>query len=212
MLYLCISLQCLGFLLHILKINGKWKPYNHLWVKRSKVNLPATFCLHFISDRISLHLLITDTSDFVKIWRMIIGRHSEHQRTKLLLVKVSNACFPIELCVYAILVNCASISAPCMRFIIKVRWTFYVLEYFLSMALIILHTYHMKDEISCKSCNSLKMNFLSLASLNLVQSRHFYLTTIRITFTSVKMNMFLHMIKWYGKVFCILSFARQYSI
>ena len=58
------------------------KPHNDFWVKRSKVNLPVTFCLHFISNRISLRLLITVTSNFVKIWRMMIGRHSEHQIMK----------------------------------------------------------------------------------------------------------------------------------
>ena len=104
------SLQCLSFVLHIQTINGKRKPHNDFWVKRSKVNLPVTFWLHFISNRISLRLLITDTSNFVKIWRMMIGRHSEHQMIKRLLVKVSNACFMIVLCVYAILVNCDSIS------------------------------------------------------------------------------------------------------
>ena len=77
-------MQCLGYLLHIQKINGKKKPHNDFGVKRSKVKLPPTYWLHFISDRKSLRLLITDTSDFVKIWRMIIGRHLEHQRTKSL--------------------------------------------------------------------------------------------------------------------------------
>ena len=42
-----------GFLLQIRKIIGKRKPNIDLWVKRSKVNLPATFWLHFLSDRIS---------------------------------------------------------------------------------------------------------------------------------------------------------------
>ena len=36
------SLQWLGFLLHIQKINRKRKQIIDLWVKRSKVNLPAT--------------------------------------------------------------------------------------------------------------------------------------------------------------------------
>ena len=168
------SLQCLSFVLHIQTINGKKKPHNDFWVKRSKVNLPATFWLHFISNRISLRLLITDTSDFVKIWRMMIGRHSKHQMIKRLLVKVSNACFLIVLCVYAILVNCASISVPYMRFVAKVWWTFYVLEYSLSSTSIILHTHHPKGEISWKSCTSFKSTYRSFASLNFVQSRQSY--------------------------------------
>ena len=61
------SMQYLGFLLQIQKINEKRKPHNDFGVKRSKVNLPATYWLHFISERKSLRLLITDTSDFVKI-------------------------------------------------------------------------------------------------------------------------------------------------
>ena len=61
------SMQCLSFLLHVQKINGKRKPHNDFGVKRSKVNLPPTYWLHFISDRKSLRLSITDTSDFVKI-------------------------------------------------------------------------------------------------------------------------------------------------
>ena len=60
-------MQCLGFLLHIQKINGKRKPHNDFGVKRSKVNLPPTYLLHFISDRKSLRLLITDTFDFVRL-------------------------------------------------------------------------------------------------------------------------------------------------
>ena len=53
------------------------------------------------------------------------------------MVKVSNGCFPIELCVFAIFVNSASFSAPYMQFVIKVWWTFYVFEYSLSIASII---------------------------------------------------------------------------
>ena len=61
------SMQCLDFLLHIQKINGKRKPHNDFGVKRSKVNLPPTNWLHLISDRKSLRPLITETSDFEKI-------------------------------------------------------------------------------------------------------------------------------------------------
>ena len=169
------SLQCLSFVLHIQTIfNRTRKLHDEFWVKRSKVNLPVTFWLHFISNKISLRLLFTDTSNFVKIWRMMIGRHSEHQMIKRLLVKVSNACFLIVLCVYAILVNCDSISAPYMRFVTTVWWTFSVLEYCLSITSIILNTHHPKGEISCKSCNSFKSTYRSLASLNFVQSQQSY--------------------------------------
>ena len=167
------SLQSLSFVLHIQTINGKRKPHFDFWVKRS-VNLPVTFWLHFISNRISLRLLITDTSNFVKIWRMMIGRHSGNLIIKRLLVKVTNACFLIVLCVYAILVNCDIISALYMRFVTKVCWTFYVLEYSLSFTSIILHTHHPQDEISCKSCNSFKSTYLSYGALNFVQSRQSY--------------------------------------
>ena len=61
------SMQCLGFFLHIQKINGKRKPHNDFGVKRSKVNLRPTYWLHYICERKSLRLLIKDTSDFVKI-------------------------------------------------------------------------------------------------------------------------------------------------
>ena len=50
------SLQWLDFLLHIQKINGERKPDFDLWVEMSKVNIPATLWLHFLSDRISLLL------------------------------------------------------------------------------------------------------------------------------------------------------------
>ena len=96
------SLQRLGFLLRIQKINGERKPNIDLWVKRSKVNLPATLWLLFVSYRISLGPKITDASNFVKRWRMMIEKHPEHQRTKRLLVKVSNGWFPIEFCVFVI--------------------------------------------------------------------------------------------------------------
>ena len=178
-----------------IKINGKRKPYYDIGVKRSEVNLPSTSWLHFISDRKSLRLLITDTSDFVKIWRMMIGRHSEHQRTKSLFSRSVTHAFC--LCVVSIpfLVNCASISAPYMRFVIQVKWTFYVLEYSLSITSIVLHTYHPKVEISCKSCNSIKLTYRSFASLNLVQIRQSHWQTTCITHTSAEKNMFLHFIK-----------------
>ena len=70
---------------------------------------------------------------------MMVEKDPEHQMTKKILVKVSNGCFPIELCVLVIFVNSASISAPSMQFIVKVWWTFYILEYSLSIASIILH-------------------------------------------------------------------------
>ena len=70
---------------------------------------------------------------------MMTEKHPEDQRTKRLLVKVSSGCFPIELCVFVIFVNSASISAPYIQFAIQVWWTFYVLKYSLSNASIILH-------------------------------------------------------------------------
>ena len=97
------SWQWLAFLLHIQKINGERKPNIDPWVERSKVNIPATLWLHFLSDRISLLLKITDASTFVNRWRMMIWKRPEHQRTKKLLVKVNNGCFPTELCVFVIL-------------------------------------------------------------------------------------------------------------
>ena len=60
-------------------------------------------------------------------------------KDKKILVKVNNGCFPNELCVFVIFVNSASIRAPYMQLVIKVWWTFYVLEYSLSIASIILH-------------------------------------------------------------------------
>ena len=50
----------------------------------------------------------------------MIGKNPEHQRTKRLLVKVGNGCFTIELCVFDIFVNSASISVPYMQFVIEV--------------------------------------------------------------------------------------------
>ena len=163
--------------------------------KGQKVNLPPTYLLHFISARKSLRLLITDTSDFVKLWRMMIGRHLEHQRTNCLFSRSVTHAFRLSVVSIPFLVNCASISAPYMRFVIKVRWTFYVLEYSLSINSIILHTYHPKGEISCKSCNSVKWTYRSFASLNLVQIRQSYWQTTCIRYTSAKKNMFLHFIK-----------------
>ena len=151
--------QCLSFLLHIPKIN-------QILIFESKgqrSNLPLTFWLHFIIDRICLHLLMLDTSGFVKRWRVMIGRHPEHERTKRLLVKVSNGCFPIKIWVFAILLNCASISAPYMWFVIKFWWTVYVLEYYHFITSIILHKYHPKVTVLCKSCNSFKSTYLSFA-------------------------------------------------
>ena len=188
-------MQCLGFLLHIQKINGKRKPRNAFDVKRSKVNLPTTYWLICISDRKSLRLLITDTSDIVKIWRMMIGRHLEHQRTKSLFSKSVTHAFRLSDVSIPFFVNCASISAPYMRFVINVRWTFYVLEYSISIKSIILHTYHPKGEMWCKSCNSVKSTYRNFASLNLVQIRQFYWKTTCITYTSTKKNMLLHFIK-----------------
>ena len=52
------------------------------WYLSPKVNVAAPFWLHFIPDKISLRLLITDTSDFVKRWRMMFGRHSEYLSAK----------------------------------------------------------------------------------------------------------------------------------
>ena len=109
-------MQCLGFLLHIQKINGKRKPHNDFGVKRWKVNLPQTYWLHFISHRKSLRLLITDTSDFVKMWRMMIGRHSEHQRTKSLFSRSVTHAFRLSVMSIPFLVNCASISVLYMGF------------------------------------------------------------------------------------------------
>ena len=199
------SLQWFCFLLHSQKINGKRKPNIDLWVKRSKVNLPANLSLHFISDGISLRLYITDASNFENRWRMMIRKHLEQQRSKRLLVKVGNGCFAIELCVFVILVNSASISLPYMQFVIKVWWTFSVLKYYLSVASIILHVWYPNGEISWKSCNSFKSTYRSFASLNLVQSRQSNSITTCITFTSVKKtSMFLYFINYYGKLLFIL--------
>ena len=45
--------QCKDFLLHIPTVDERRELHDDFGVKRSKVNLPATFCLHLFSDRIS---------------------------------------------------------------------------------------------------------------------------------------------------------------
>ena len=103
---------------------------------------PTTFWLPFISNRISLRLLITDTSDFVKIWRVMNGRYSEHRRTKQVIGQShSRMLSDRALCICHFGELC-KLSAPCMRFVIKVWGIFLVLEYSLSTTSIILHTYH----------------------------------------------------------------------
>ena len=74
-------------------------------ILESKVNLPPTYWLHFISDRKSLRLLITDTSDFVKNmqdddWKTFIT-----SKVKKFIFKVSNACFTLERCVNTIFIR-----------------------------------------------------------------------------------------------------------
>ena len=88
--------------------------------------LQLSRCTLFLTEY--LYAFKLDASNFKNIWRMIIGKHPEHQRSKRLLVKVSNWCFPIEIYVFVIFVNSASISTPYMQFVIKVWWTFYVLN------------------------------------------------------------------------------------
>ena len=66
------------------------------------------------------------------------GVTHKHQRSKRILVKVSNGCFPIELCVFVIFVNSARISAPFMQFVINVwmnclcfeTFSFHCIDYF----------------------------------------------------------------------------------
>ena len=70
--------------------------------KGQKVNLPPTYWLHFISDRKSLLLLITDTSNFVKNMTDDDWKTFRTSKDKKFIFKVSNACFPIELCVNTI--------------------------------------------------------------------------------------------------------------
>ena len=111
-------MQCLGFL----DKRNKGTVYSSL----SQKDRCQSFLLHFISDKISLRLFTHRYLDFVKRWGMVMGRHSEHQTTKLLLVKVSYERFPIELCVSAIFVTYASISAPYIRIVIAVWLSFYV--------------------------------------------------------------------------------------
>ena len=106
----------------------------------------------------------------------MIGRHSEHQRTKSFFSRSVTHALRLSAVSMPFLVNCASIRAPYMRFVIKVRLTFYVLEYSLSITSIILHTYHPKCEISCKSCYSVKSTYRSFASLNLVKISAILLT------------------------------------
>ena len=50
----------------------------------------------------------------------MIGTHSEHQRTKRLLAKVGGACFPIELCDFAIFGELCKLKCSYMRVVIKV--------------------------------------------------------------------------------------------
>ena len=48
-----------------------WELHNELWVKRSKVNLPATFWVHLFSDRISEHILVSSSSYFAHRFGMM---------------------------------------------------------------------------------------------------------------------------------------------
>ena len=59
------------FLLHIPTMDEKRELQVELWIKRSKVNLPATFWVHLFSDRISEHILVSFSSYFVHRFRMM---------------------------------------------------------------------------------------------------------------------------------------------
>ena len=60
---------------------------------------------------------------------MMAGKQAEHQRTKRLLAKVSNGCFPIELCVFVIFgefyKHKCSMHAGCYYILMKLSmlWT-----------------------------------------------------------------------------------------
>ena len=54
-----------NFLLHIPTVDENRELHVDFGVKRSKVNLPATFCLHLFSDRISLDISARVSSYFV---------------------------------------------------------------------------------------------------------------------------------------------------
>ena len=67
-----MNFQCFkDFLLHIPTIDEKRELQVELWVKRSKVNLPATFRVHLCSDRISEHNLVSFWSYLVHRFRMM---------------------------------------------------------------------------------------------------------------------------------------------
>ena len=120
------------------------------WVKRSKVNLPAALWLHFIYGIIFLRLLITDASNFVQRWRMVILEDTQNIKGQKVYWwrSVLSGCFPKELLSLQFLVTCASFSGSYIRFVNRVWWTFYVLEYSVSMTSIILQ--YPKGEIPCK--------------------------------------------------------------
>ena len=132
-----------------------------------------TFGLHLISDRISFHLLITDTSDFVKRWKMILEDTQNIKEQKRLLVKVKNGFFPIELC--GLLLKFDDLS---------MFWNIL----FPKDRLFYKHSYSTREERYRPShaIPSNRPTEVSIWVLNLVNSRQFYSKTTCINFTREK--------------------------
>ena len=169
--------------------NDKRKREATYWYLSQKVNLPVTFWLHFIYDRIFLRLLSTDTSDFVKRWRIMIGRQSEHQRMKRAFVKVNNGCFPIKRRVWIMLALVLCISGLLLKF---VELSMFGNILFPSHRLFYIHStrngrYHASHAIPSTQHTEVSLHWTWFKVGN-----H---TKKSITFTSTKKNVFFHFIK-----------------
>ena len=119
-------------------MDKKRKLHIELWVKRSKVNLQATFWVHLFFDRISKQILVSSSSYFVYSLRMMKEAIPESFRTNCPWLRSVKVAIRKRLMTLPILVNCARHGALRLRFVINFWWFFFVLEYSLSIELVFL--------------------------------------------------------------------------
>ena len=129
------SLICLGILLRKLEK----QPQIDLWVKRSRVNLPATCWLHFILQTIFTLLNYRYFRLCKKKMNDDDWKTLKTSKDKKVVGQVQYRMLPDRVLCLPSCVNCGRIGVPCMWSVMKVWWTFYVLEYSHSIASIYEH-------------------------------------------------------------------------
>ena len=156
----------------------------------TKVNLPGTFRLYFLSEGIYNDMLINVTSRFAHVFKMMQGRHPYRFRTKCRWSRSEKDVLPQSLMTSAIFPLC-KVGRLIRSFFYNFWWLFIIFEYFRSTKSVISPLWYPEADVSCSLCKTLRSADQSFASINRVKLCYLFLQSIMHNYNKTQKGVLL---------------------